>query len=131
VSVRDAGRVRFDRERAGPFFERSRCREHYLWGLSHLLPFFTRKPVVKISKRDCERIRGKLFADSEALRVLIDVGGKPTYENGHPRKPLALRSIGSVMALLAQILGDTVDARAGQDLQRSQRPHRMARSARY
>jgi integrase len=84
-------------------------REHYLWSLSHLLPFFARKPVATISKRDCERFRGKLFADSEALRVLIDAGGKPTYANGQPRKPLSLRSIRSVMALLAQILEDAVE----------------------
>ena len=84
-------------------------REHYLWGLSHLLPFFASMPVAKISKRDCERFRGKLFADSEALRVMIDAGGKPTYENGRPRKPLSLRSIRSVMALLGQILQDAVE----------------------
>lgn len=84
-------------------------REHYLWSLSHLLPFFARKPVAKITKRDCERFRGKLFADSEALRVLIDAGGKPTYENGQPRKPLSLRSIRSIMALLGQILQDAVE----------------------
>jgi integrase len=83
--------------------------ERYLWALSHLLPLFARKPVANISKRDCERFRGKLFADSEALRVLIDAGGKPTHANGQPRKPLSLRSIRSVMALLAQILEDAVE----------------------
>ncbi len=86
-----------------------KTREHYMWGLSHLLPFFARKPVARITKRDCERFRGKLFADSEALRTLIEAGGKPTYENGQPRKPLSPRSILSIMVLLGQILEDAVD----------------------
>ena len=70
----------------------------------------------------CERFRGKLFADSEALRVLIDAGGKPTYENGQPRKPLSLRSIRSIMALLGQILQDAVEDEL--------RPDKPARSKR-
>jgi integrase len=102
----------FKRRCSGELGERlptKKTREHYLWALSHLLPFFARKPVANISKRDCECFRGKLFADSEALRVLIDAGGKPTYANGQPRKPLSLRSIRSVMGLLAQILEDVVE----------------------
>jgi integrase len=102
----------FTRRCSGELGERppaQATREHYLWSLSHLLPFFARKPVAQITKRDCERFRGRLFADSEALRVLIDAGGKPTYANGQPRKPLSLRSIRSVMALLAQILEDAVE----------------------
>jgi hypothetical protein len=65
--------------------------------------------VARISKKDCERFRGKLFADSEALRVLIEAGGRPTHETGQPRKPLSPRSIRSVMVLLGQILEDAVD----------------------
>ena len=102
----------FKRRSCGELGERpptEATREHYLWALSHLLPFFARIPVAEISKRDCERFRGKLFADSETLRELIDAGGRPTYENGQPRKPLSLRSIRSVMALLAQILEDAVE----------------------
>jgi integrase len=84
-------------------------REHYLWALSHLLVFLAEMPVAKIAKRDCERFRGKLFSDSEELRVLIAAGGHPTYENGQRRKPLSLRSIRSIMVLLAQILEDAVE----------------------
>ncbi len=97
-------------------------REHYLWALSHLLPFFARMPVAKISKRDCERFRGELFSDSHELRALIAEGEKPTYENGRPRRPLALRSIRSVMVLLAQILEDAVE-----DELRSDNPARAKR----
>jgi integrase len=102
----------FKRRCSGELGERppaEATREHYLWALSHLLPFFARMPVARISKRDCERFRGTLFADSETLRVLIAEGAKPTYENGQPRRPLSLRSIRSVMVLLAQILEDAVE----------------------
>ncbi len=117
----------FRRRCSGELGERpptEKTREHYLWGLSHLLPFFARKPVAQITKRDCERFRGKLFADSEALRVLINAGGKPTYKSGQPRKPLSLRSIRSVMALLAQILEDAVeDELSRENPARSKRLH--------
>ncbi len=86
-----------------------KTRENYLWCLSHLLPFFADKEVAKISKKDCEQFRGKLFADSEALRLLIEAGGRPTHPGGQPRKPLAVRSIHRVMALLALILEEAVE----------------------
>ncbi len=84
-------------------------RMHYRWALSHILPSFAGMQIATITKRDCERFRGKLFADSETLRAMIAAGAKPTQHNGQLRRPLSPSSIRSVMLLLAQILEDAVE----------------------
>ncbi len=82
----------------------------YLWRLRlYILPFFGRIPVAQIIDTHCKDFRAKLFADRDMLQKVIEAGGRPTYKNGRPRKPLSLRSIQMMMTLLAQILDEAVE----------------------
>jgi hypothetical protein len=81
----------------------------YLWRLKkYILPTFGRTPVARISDVDCRRFRGKLFADSEALKKITAAGGRAVDENGRRCRPLSPRSIQMMMRLLGQILAQAV-----------------------
>ena len=103
--------------------------QDYLWRLKkYILPSFGRTPVARISDLDCRRFRGKLFADSEAIKKIAAAGGHAEDENGRRRRGLSPRSIQMMMLLLVSV--PALRARAGQDLHREERPHRLARCLR-
>ncbi|MGH3260535.1 MAG: hypothetical protein ACRDNS_00925, partial [Trebonia sp.] len=88
----------------------------YKWRLQkHILPFFARMPIAEIRDVDCQRFRGKLFAEREQLRELIASGAHPKDRRGNPRKPLSNRSIQMQMGLFAQILDDAVEDKLRKD----------------
>jgi integrase len=90
--------------------------EDYLWRLKkYILPSFGRTPVARISDVDCRRFRGKLFADSEALRKIAAAGGRAEDEHGRRRRPLSPRSIQMMMRLLGQILAQAVRDKVRED----------------
>ena len=90
--------------------------QDYLWRLKkYVLPSFGRMPVARISNVDCRRFRGKLFADSDALKKIAAGGGRAEDENGRQRRPLSSRSIQMMMRLLGQILAQAVKDKVRED----------------
>ena len=83
--------------------------DDYRWRLkSHILPFFGKKPVVRVTTRDFQRFRGKLFQERAALLEIVEVGVIFKDKRGRSRKPLSLRSIQMQLRLAKQIFAQAV-----------------------